>query len=48
MEAADISETSVNFYQTRWHNNPEDSYLHVQLRENLKSHIQDCLIIPII
>jgi hypothetical protein len=25
MEAASISETSVNFYQTRRRNNPEDS-----------------------
>jgi hypothetical protein len=27
MEAANIAETSVNFYQTTWHNNPEDSHL---------------------
>jgi hypothetical protein len=27
-EAASISETSVNFYQTTWRNNPEDSHLH--------------------
>jgi hypothetical protein len=27
MEAASISETSVNFYQTARCNNPEDSYL---------------------
>jgi hypothetical protein len=27
MEAASTSETSVNFYQTTWRNNPEDSYL---------------------
>jgi hypothetical protein len=26
MEAASISETSENFYQTRRHNNPEDSH----------------------
>jgi hypothetical protein len=32
------SETSVNFYQTTWHNNPEDSHLHTQCYENLKSH----------
>jgi hypothetical protein len=25
MEAASTSETSVNFYQNIWHNNPEDS-----------------------
>jgi hypothetical protein len=28
MGAASASETSVNFYQTSWHNNPEDSHLH--------------------
>jgi hypothetical protein len=28
MEAASTSETSVNFYQTTWHNIPEDSHLH--------------------
>jgi hypothetical protein len=28
MEAASTSETSVNFYQTARHNNPEDSHLH--------------------
>jgi hypothetical protein len=36
MEAASISETSVNFYQTAWCNNPENSPL--RRRENLKSH----------
>jgi hypothetical protein len=28
MEAASISETSVNVYQTTQRNNPEDSHLH--------------------
>jgi hypothetical protein len=28
MEAASISEMLVNFYQTTWHNNPEDSHHH--------------------
>jgi hypothetical protein len=28
MEAASTCETSVNFYQTIWRNNPEDSHLH--------------------
>jgi hypothetical protein len=37
MEAASTSETSVNFYQTTWRNNPEDSHLHTRRRENLKS-----------
>jgi hypothetical protein len=27
MEAASTSETSVNFYQTTWRNNPEDSHI---------------------
>jgi hypothetical protein len=39
MEAASISETSVNFYQTTRRNNPEDSHLLARRRENLKSHI---------
>jgi hypothetical protein len=29
LEAAGTSETSVNFYQTTWYNNPEDSHLHI-------------------
>jgi hypothetical protein len=37
MEAAGTSETSVNFYQTKQRNIPEDSYLHTRRRENLKS-----------
>jgi hypothetical protein len=32
MEAASISETSVNFYQTIRRNNPEDSHLHTRRR----------------
>jgi hypothetical protein len=38
MEAASIFETSQNFCQTTLRNNPEDSHLHIRLRENLKSH----------
>jgi hypothetical protein len=38
MEAASTSETSVNFYQTTWRNNPEDSHIHTRRRENLKSY----------
>jgi hypothetical protein len=38
VEAASTSETSENFYQTTWRNNPEDSHLHTRSRENLKSH----------
>jgi hypothetical protein len=37
MEAANTSETSVNFYQTTWCYNPEDSHLHTCCCENLKS-----------
>jgi hypothetical protein len=40
MEAASTSETSVNFYQTTRHKNPEDSHLHTRRRENLKYHKQ--------
>jgi hypothetical protein len=29
MEAAGTSEVLVNFYQTAWCNNPEDSHLHI-------------------
>jgi hypothetical protein len=28
MEAASTSEMLVNFYQTTWHYNPEDSHFH--------------------
>jgi hypothetical protein len=38
MEAASTSETSVNFYQTTWCYNLEDSQLHTCCRENLKSY----------
>jgi hypothetical protein len=36
MEAASASETSVNFDQTAWRYNPEDSHLHTPHRESLK------------
>jgi hypothetical protein len=36
--AASTPETSLNFYQTTLRNNPEDSHIHTQRRENLKSH----------
>jgi hypothetical protein len=36
MEAASPSETSVNFYQTTWSNNTEDSHLHTCHHKNLK------------
>jgi hypothetical protein len=38
IEAASISETSVNFYQSTPRNNPEDSHLYTRHRENLKSY----------
>jgi hypothetical protein len=37
--AASTSETSVNFYRTTRHYNPEDSHLHTRRRENLKSYL---------
>jgi Zn-finger protein len=55
MEAASTSETLANFYQTTWHNMPEDSHLHTNRHENLKSHspkyipcvttVQSCLLL---
>jgi hypothetical protein len=37
MAAARSSETLVNFYQTTWRYNPEDSHLRTNRHENLKS-----------
>jgi hypothetical protein len=37
IEAASISEMSINFYQTTRCKNQEDSHLHIRRRENLKS-----------
>jgi hypothetical protein len=39
MKTASTSETSVNFYQTRRRNNPEDNNLHTRCRENLKYNL---------
>jgi hypothetical protein len=39
MEAARISETLVNFYQTTRRYNPEDSHLRTHRRENFKSYL---------
>jgi hypothetical protein len=39
MEAARSSETLVNFYQTTWCYNPEDSHRHTHCHENLKSYL---------
>jgi hypothetical protein len=43
MEVASTSETSVNFYQTTRRNNTEDTYFHTRRRENLRSHLVQCL-----
>jgi hypothetical protein len=40
MEAASISETSVDLYQTAQRNIPEDSHLYARSRENLTSQLQ--------
>jgi hypothetical protein len=39
MEAASISETSLNFCQTTWRNDAEDRRLYTRRHENLKSHL---------
>jgi hypothetical protein len=39
MEETRTSEMLVNFYQTAWCYNPEDSHLHTHRRENLKSYL---------
>jgi hypothetical protein len=38
MEAVSTSETSINFYQTTRHNNPEDSHLHKEISLNKYQH----------
>jgi hypothetical protein len=45
MEAASTSDMTVNFYQTKPRNNPEDSHLHTHRSENLKTHLTIILII---
>jgi hypothetical protein len=40
MQAASISETSVNFYQTTQRNNLEESNLYTRRHDNLKSHLE--------
>jgi hypothetical protein len=39
MEAASTSEMSVNFCQTTWCYNPEDSHLRTHCHKNLKSYL---------
>jgi hypothetical protein len=39
MEAARTSETLLNFYQTTWRYNPEDSHLCTHRCENFKSYM---------
>jgi hypothetical protein len=46
VEAASMSETSVNFYQTTRRDIPEDRLLHTH-RENLKSHLKFCMSIDL-
>jgi hypothetical protein len=41
MEAVSSSETSVNIYQTTQCNIPEESHLHTNHSENLKSHLHN-------
>jgi hypothetical protein len=41
MEAANTSETLVNFYQATRLYNPEDSHLLTRRREKLKSSMED-------
>jgi hypothetical protein len=36
IKAASTSETVVNFYQTTWRYDPEESHLHPHHHENLK------------
>jgi hypothetical protein len=45
MEAANTSETLVNFCQTTRRNNPEDSHLHTRRREKLNSHSCDMFVV---
>jgi hypothetical protein len=37
MVAARTSETSINFYETTWLNNPEDSHFHTRRRESFET-----------
>jgi hypothetical protein len=46
MEAANISETSGNFYHITRPNNPEDSHLHNLCCEHLKSQRQGFFYMP--
>jgi hypothetical protein len=40
-EASSISKTLLNFHQTTWHSNPEDSHLQIICRHLI--HIQEVL-----
>jgi hypothetical protein len=37
-EAVSSFETSVGIHEIAWHNDPEDSHLHIRRSENLKSY----------
>jgi hypothetical protein len=43
-KAARTSETLVNFNQATRRYNPEDTYLRIHHRENLKSYYKQCLL----
>jgi hypothetical protein len=47
MEAARTSETFVNFYQTTWRYNQEDSHLHACIRQWLSSGLRRHLILQL-
>jgi hypothetical protein len=40
MEAASTSETSVNFFHTTWHNNPEDSHVQDNVFEKDRKSVE--------
>jgi hypothetical protein len=42
-EAVNTSETSVNFYQSKWRNIPEGSDLHTRRREYLRSQVNNSI-----
>jgi hypothetical protein len=39
IKVASTPKTSVRLCQARWHNIPEDRYLHICHRQNLKAHL---------
>jgi hypothetical protein len=47
METASTSETSVNYYQTTWHNHPEDSHHLTCCHENLECHYEELFLLSL-